>query len=372
MDFETVSRARSTLGDALRSPAKTTTIACPGGSSKESSDFIAPVELGPTPLSGTSRAIVKQCFDEVNPICLDPGHPVVAYNQDQITSILRIVADESARASFEMLNSIVERASKLNLGSNKPTTSRTRVRSSSGPETDTDISCGSVTTYSSRDVDSSPVITGDGESRQDFQSSVFLPSPPVFVGPSHLDPSSNQGSPIVSSPGNQKLATVTKEVIKAKRQAEKSVSARTKSRGPPKPRRILKEEYFDTMPWTRLFVSGPVDPRWNRHKIYCQICKCNVSIRSKCPKEILRHYATDRHLRKDQRWRYEYLTIEDQLTKRPRYQVRGRDGKILTNYQLQLELPHFIDCKLVDIGDKLTRRGYGRKQLYVFLPAKSG
>ena len=107
------------------------------------------------------------------------------------------------------------------------------------------------------------------------------------------------------------------------------------------------------MPWTRTFVSGPVDPRWNLHKIYCQICKCIVSIRSKFSKEILRHYATDRHLRKDQRWRYEYLTIEDPLTKRPRYQVRGRDGKILTYYQLQLELPHFIDCELVDIGDKL-------------------
>ena len=42
MDFETVSQARSTLADALHSPAKTTTIACPGGSSNESSDFIAP------------------------------------------------------------------------------------------------------------------------------------------------------------------------------------------------------------------------------------------------------------------------------------------------------------------------------------------
>ena len=77
----------------------------------------------------------------------------------------------------------------------------------------------------------------------------------------------------------------------------------------------------------------------NKHKIYCQICKCNVSIRAKGPKEILRHYATKRHLRKDQRWRYEHLTIEDLLTKRLRYQVRGRDGKVLSNYQLQLELP---------------------------------
>ena len=334
MEFETGSQTRSTLADALRSPAKTTTIACPGGSSSESSDFIAPVELGPTPLSGTSRAIVKQCFDEVHPICLDPGHPVVVFNQDQITSILRIVADESARASFEMLNSVVEKASKLNLGGNKPTTSRMRARSSSGLETDTDVGCDSVTTYGPRGGDSSPGITSDAESRQDFQSSVTMPSPPILVDPGHLDPSSNQGSPIWSSPGNQTLATVRKEAIKEKRQAGKSTSARTRARGPPKPRRpvgrIMREEYFDTMTWTRTFVSGRVDLRWNLHKIYCQICKCNVWIRSKGPKEILRHYATDRHLRKDQRWGYEHLTIEDPLTKRPRYQVRGRDGKILT------------------------------------------
>ena len=356
LDFETASQARSTLADALRSPAKTTTIACQGGSSNESSDFIAPVELGPTPLSGTSRAIIKQCFKEVNPICLDPGHPVVAFNQDQITSILRIVADESARASFEMINSVVQRASKLNLSSNKPTATRARARSSSGPDTDTDIS-GYVTTYGPRELDCSPGIVSDAESQRDLQSSISLPSPPVFAGMGRPDPTSNQGSPIGSSPGSQTLATIKKEAMKEKKQTGKSSSTRTKSRGPPKPRRrigrIMREEYFDTMPWTRVFVSGPVDPRWNRHKIYCQICKCNVSIRSKGPKEILRHYATDRYLREDQRWRYEHLTIEDPLTKRPRYQVRGRDGKILTNYQLQLELPQFINCELVDIGDKL-------------------
>ena len=89
-------------------------------------------------------------------------------------------------------------------------------------------------------------------------------------------------------------------------------------------------------------MTGPVDPKRNKHKIYCQICKCNVSIRAKGPKEILRPYATERHLRKDQRRRYEHLTIEDPLTKRLRYQVRGRDGKVLSNNQLQLEMPLFI------------------------------
>ena len=77
------------------------------------------------------------------------------------------------------------------------------------------------------------------------------------------------------------------------------------------------------------------------------------AISAKGPKETLWHYSTERHRRKGQRWRYEHLTIEDPLTKKPRYQVRGRDGKLLSNYQVQHELPKFIDAELVDIGEKL-------------------
>ena len=78
-----------------------------------------------------------------------------------------------------------------------------------------------------------------------------------------------------------------------------------------------------------------------------------MSIKAKGPKEILRHYATERHLRKDQRWMYEYLPIEDPITEKLRHQVRGKDGKIFSHYQLRLELPLFINAELVDIGEKL-------------------
>ena len=73
----------------------------------------------------------------------------------------------------------------------------------------------------------------------------------------------------------------------------------------------MKEAYFKRMEWTKIFVSGPVDPRWNPYKIYCQICKGNISIYGRRAKEILRHRATERHLRKEQRWRYEHLSRED-------------------------------------------------------------
>ena len=114
METDTGSLARSTLAQALYRPAEVQNIACPGGSSSETVPSEVRKDPGPNPLSATSRVIIKQCFTETNPICLDPGHPVAAFNQEQITSILRIVADESARASFEMLNSVVQRASRLN------------------------------------------------------------------------------------------------------------------------------------------------------------------------------------------------------------------------------------------------------------------
>ena len=82
MDLETGSQARSTLAAALYCPAKVTDITCPGDSSNESNVPVAPVDQGPAPFSGTSGAIIEQCFTETTSICLDPGYPTVALNQD--------------------------------------------------------------------------------------------------------------------------------------------------------------------------------------------------------------------------------------------------------------------------------------------------
>ena len=355
MDYETGSQVRSTLADAFFCPARVSNIIFPVKSCNEPSFPDATEAPSPALLSGPSRAIIKQCFTQTNPICLDPGHPTVAFNQDQISRILRIVADESARASFEMLNSVVQRASRLNFGEPPRTVSRSRAQSTLGPETDPDIGSDSVITYGSRRDDSSPGITSEVESRQDFQSSVSLPTPPAFTNAKQFDLQGHPESSAVPSPGAQTLATLKQEAMREKRNQGKQKSTKSKTEGPARPRRrvgqITTEEYFDSMPWTRAFVSGPMNPKRNPHQIYCQICECNVSIRAKVPKEILRHYATERHLRRDQRWRYEYLTIEYPITKRPRYEVRGRDGEVLSNYKLQLGLPHFVNSELVDIGD---------------------
>ena len=108
--------ARSTMEDALTSPKKLSRGRL-GETSSDTSRSSSPVrESGTGPLTSSSRALIKQHFSEASPVFLPRGHPTVAFNERQVSSILAAVATESARASFDMLSSVVERASRLNLG----------------------------------------------------------------------------------------------------------------------------------------------------------------------------------------------------------------------------------------------------------------
>ena len=185
-------------------------------------------------------------------------------------------------------------------------------------------------------------------------SIVAISLPPRGFPVGIMDPTSSEPHQQVASPGSQTLAALKEEALRDQQ------SKGRKTKVPSKPRttrrrvtrscKIMKEEYFEGMAWTKTFVSGPVDPKWNKYKFYCQICKGNVSIYAKGAREILRHYSTEKYLRKDQRWRYEHLSTIDPLTNAVQHQVRGKDGKVLTPYQVELELPLFIDAELVDIG----------------------
>ena len=86
--------------------------------------------------------------------------------------------------------------------------------------------------------------------------------------------------------------------------------------------------------------------------VWCHICKKNFSIKSKGPYEILRHHRTERHLRRDQRWRYKHLRSTDPITGKTQHRVRGGNGKLLTKVELAKELPKFKNVELVDIGER--------------------
>ena len=114
----------------------------------------------------------------------------------------------------------------------------------------------------------------------------------------------------------------------------------------------MREEFFAKIRWTRSFISGPADPVHNPHMVWCHMCKKTFSIRSKGPLEILRYHRTERHLRRNQRWRYEHFKSVDPISGKVRHRVRGRNGKVLTTIELAKELPKFIHTDLVDVGER--------------------
>ena len=68
--------------------------------------------------------------------------------------------------------------------------------------------------------------------------------------------------------------------------------------------------------------------------------------------EILRHHRTERHLRRDQRWRYEHLRSVDPVTNKLQHRVRGWNGKLLSKIELARDLPKFMHTELVDTGER--------------------
>ena len=171
-------------------------------------------------------------------------------------------------------------------------------------------------------------------------TSLPAPSGLIQVDSQETDFSSQDAT--LSEVRDQTLGTKGKQ-----RSKKASKPKRVSQRGVP-----LREEFFAKIGWTRSFISGPADPLHNPYIVWCHICKKNFSIRTKGTMEILRHHRTERHLRRDQRWRYEHLKSTDPVTLKTQHRVRGKNGKILTRLELAKELPKFIHAELVDIGER--------------------
>ena len=91
------------------------------------------------------------------------------------------------------------------------------------------------------------------------------------------------------------LLSDRKSSRRKEKQANSIVAHMATRRSKPRKRvvTVMKEGYFETMPWKHTFVDGPMDPKWNKHNIYCQICKCNVS---NCVQRSQRDLAIFRHI----------------------------------------------------------------------------
>ena len=323
-------------------------------------------------LTGRSRAILKTYFADAKPFTLPLGHPTVSFSEAQMYHLLRVLSDETLRLSYSTMEKMVVDAVK-----GKPTVAPSKTshfliknraqtpgrwdqsdQSSSEAEYDSNADSRALTPTSAGDTGGSSF---EGES--DSATEMALISA-TLRGDSQLAQSSQEKGRVAIScttaidetTGPSSQDTTFQELqeqargTKAKSPTKRKLpnrSRRLASRGVP-----MREEFFPKIGWTRSFISGPADPVHNPHMVWCHMCKKNFSIRSKGAFEILGHHRTERHLRRDQRWRYEHLKSVDPVSGKVRHRVRGRNGKVLTAIELAKELPKFIHTDLVDVGER--------------------
>ena len=309
-----------------------------GNSDAEQATYRAKVLSAERQLSPTGKEVIRKFFSE-----------------SQVHAILRTVADESVLSSFHMEKSLLVKVTEGIQLNKRPSRNIPRRSATPGP------GCASSSGGESSGTNSDGYTSGAIDTNEDL---------------CNIDTGSEGFTPVVSASKTLNLASSDMGLARALTPNSGSSyssgdyrplasltqgpALTTVESSPPrkrrkklcKPGKVMKDAYFKGIQWTRTFVSGPLDPLHNRYKFYCQICKTNISIYSKGAREILRHYKTQGHLRRDQRWRYEHLSEVDSTTGKVTYQVRGKDGYILTPLQLEKEKPLFIDAPLVDIGDK--------------------
>ena len=180
---------------------------------------------------------------------------------------------------------------------------------------------------------------------QSFKKTTTAPN----VVPTQATTSAGQQGNETDPTGHSRQDTTLLEI---KRQAQEANTAKSKKRKGNKRLTRRRIPMREEIRWTRSFISGPAYRLHNPHMVWCHVCKKKVSIKSKGPYEILRHHRTERHPRRDERWRYEQLKSVDPITGKVQHRVRGGHGKILTNMKLTNELPKFIHSELVDIGER--------------------
>ena len=340
--------------------------------SRPSSSTVRRLDDGLPELSGRSRALLKTYVDEAKSFNLPLGHPTVVFSESQMYHLLRIMADETLSMSYTTMERMVLDAVK---GTPAAVPSRTdqlllKTRASTPfRDFDSDSSDGESATRNVRQVgvsDSGESCTlGDISIPEESDSSEEMALISQSFKNSRDHPSTSQTSEAVgtssqgkwpdqdcSSSGDATLSEVRDLTLKEKRLTTSKDKLPKKSRSRPQRGVPMREEFFAKIGWTRSFISGPADPLHNPYMVWCHMCKKNISIRSKGTMEILRHHRTERHLQRDQRWRYEHLRSVDPVTNKLQHRVRGRNGKLLTKIELARELPKFIHTELVDVGER--------------------
>ena len=329
-------------------------------------------------LSGRSRATLKQYFETEDPYTFPVGQRVVAFTEPQVYHLLRVLTDEAINMTCSSMERMVlgaARGTSVAIPS-RSEKFRSRNRSSTpGPNQPVASSSDEFLAEHS----SGPGSYADASVLQDFSDFPCLDDSDSPTEMALIDRTYNrtvsenlttvvQQRPPPNSSGEETEAAekssldITSSEIRDRspgRKTRQGVPATkiSKSKRTPRQGVPMRDEFFSKIGWTRSFISGPADPLHNPHMVWCHMCKKNFSIKTKGTVEILRHHRTEKHLRRDQRWRYEHLKTTDPVTGKIQHRVRERNDKILNKIDLAHELPKFINTELVDVSERLPFYG---------------
>ena len=167
-----------------------------------------------TLLGPSCRAVIKEFFSNAETFDFPKGHATIAFTEDQISTVVKAVAEETVRTSCDEMEKLIQKARDLNLG--------TRPSRDYFPEESTvqgSQRSGSLTTC--RHSDTSGALRSDDE----FSSIGYsferaepekVNAPPCVVDQttcSYKDPQSNMDACDGDSPGGQTLASLEAEAI---------------------------------------------------------------------------------------------------------------------------------------------------------------
>ena len=323
-------------------------------------------------LSGRSRAILKQYFDTDDPYTFPVGHRTVAFTEPQVYHLLRVLTDEAINMTATTMEQMVIGAVRGKPATAPPRTGQFRSKtqpsmprphqsggsSSEGFLTDPGVDSEGSGDFSALFEAGEFPLLGDSDSAEEMAliADSFKRSTGEQVSLNQQSVQRGQADEGADSTGQSSLDATLSELREetSPRYPQRKACSKKTTRPKIGPRRgvPMREEFFSKIGWVRSFISGPADPLHNPYMVWCHMCKRNFSVRTKGVYEILRHHRSERHLRKDQRWRYEHLKSVDPITGKTQHRVRGRNGKILSKAELARELPKFIHAELVDVGER--------------------
>ena len=230
-------------------------------------------------LSGRSRAILKDYFDEAPPIRLPVGHSTVAFTEPQIYHLLRVLTDETLNRSFSTMERMVidavrgsptvppSRTAPFQSSKSRCPTPIRRAPSDSGERESEEEGATTVV----RHTDSSSEDTGEssyyGESDSAREMALITKSfkeasvPPKGSNSTQTSSGQQQNEPDTSEFSSQ---DTTLQEIREQAQPTRRIPSKAKKRK--RDRRLtrrgapMKEEFFSKIGWTRSFISGPADP----------------------------------------------------------------------------------------------------------------